>query len=115
VSRPVYLEFLRFVKTERNLCRSDERHIEQFKLTDETLYNRAANPPKSVEDAVLYSLQDERLRLVIQSLPEIQQRRFVLYHEFGLTYKQIAKIEGCSFRAIKYSVDIATEKIKNFF
>jgi len=41
VSRPVYLEFCRFVKRERNLRRSDERHIEQSELTDETLYNRA--------------------------------------------------------------------------
>jgi hypothetical protein len=30
VSRPVYLEFLRFVKVERNLRRFDERHIERF-------------------------------------------------------------------------------------
>ena len=29
VSRPVYLEFLRFVKIERSLRRWDERHIEQ--------------------------------------------------------------------------------------
>jgi len=34
VSRPVYLEFLRFVKTERNLRRWDERHSEQSDLTD---------------------------------------------------------------------------------
>ena len=62
VSRPVYLEFLRFVKTERNLRRWDERHIEQSDLTDETLYNRALNPPKSVEDTAFDSLQNEQLR-----------------------------------------------------
>jgi hypothetical protein len=34
VSRPVYLEFLRFTKHERNLRRWDERHTEQSELTD---------------------------------------------------------------------------------
>jgi len=115
VSRPVYLEFCRFVKRERNLRRSDERHMEQSELTDETLYNRALKPPKSVEESVFDGLRDERLRQAIAELPGIQRRRFVLHHEFGLTYEQIAEMEGCSFRAIKYSTDIAKEKIKKFF
>ena len=114
VSRPVYLEFLRFIKNERNLKRWDERHIEQSELTDESLYNRAFNPQKNIEDTAFDSLRNEQLRLVIQGLPEIQRRRFVLYHEFGLTYDQIAKIEGCSFRAVKYSTDIAVKKIRSF-
>ena len=112
VSRPVYLEFLRFVKTERNLRRWDERHTEQSELTDETLYKRAFHPPKELEDMFLDSLQNEQLRLAIQELPEIQRRRFILHHEFGLTYEQIADMEGCTKMAVKFSVDIAKEKIK---
>ena len=118
VSRPVYLEFLRFVKTERNLRRWDERHKEQSELTDETLYNRALHPPKSVEDTTFDSLRNEQLRLAIQELPEIQRRRFILHHEFGLTYEQIAEMEGCSNVAVKYTIDKAktaiAKKIKNF-
>jgi RNA polymerase sigma-70 factor (ECF subfamily) len=112
VSRPVYLEFLRFVKAERNLRRWDERYTEQSDLTDETLHDRATNPQKSVEETVFDSLQSETLRLAIQSLPEIQRRRFVLYHEFGFTYEQIAEIEGCTHVAVIHSVDKAREKIK---
>jgi RNA polymerase sigma-70 factor (ECF subfamily) len=111
-SRPVYLEFLRFIKIERNLRRSDERHIEQSELTDETLHSRAANPPKSVEETVFDSERNDRLRHAIAALPEIQRRRFVLYHEFGLTYEQIAIVEGCTKRAVKFSVNLAEEKIK---
>jgi len=77
VSRPVYLEFLRFVKTERNLRRWDERHTEQSELTDEMLYKRALHPPKSIEDATFDSLRNEQLRLAIQELPEVQRRRFL--------------------------------------
>ncbi len=115
VSRPVYLEFLRFVKVERNLRRSDERHIEQSELTDETLYNRAAHPPKGVEETAFDSLQNERLRQAIAELPEVQRRRFVLYHEFGLTYEQIAKMEDCTFQAVAKSVKTAENTIKKLF
>ena len=112
ISRPVYLEFLRFVKLERNLRRWDERHIEQSELTHETLYSRAVHSPKAVDEAVFDSLRDEHLRQAIAELPETQRRRFVLYHEFGLTYEQIAEMEGCTKRAVKFSVDIAEEKIR---
>jgi RNA polymerase sigma-70 factor (ECF subfamily) len=112
VSRPVYLEFLRFVKTERNLRRWDERHIEQSELTDETLYNRAANPPKSVEEMIFDSQRDERLRRAVAELPEIQRRRFVLHHEFGLTYEQIAAMEGRNLSSVYESVRAAEAKIK---
>ena len=58
------------------------------------------------------SLRDEHLRQVITELPEIQRRRFFLYHDFGLTYEQIADMEGCTRRAVKFSVDLAEEKIR---
>jgi RNA polymerase sigma-70 factor (ECF subfamily) len=115
VSRPIYLEFLRFVKIERSLRHWDERHREYSELTDETLYSRALTTPKSLEETIVDSLRDEHLRLVIQQLPKIQRRRFVLHHEFGLTYEQIATMQGCSTRAIEYSVSIAKEKIKKYF
>ena len=115
VSRPVYLEFQRFNKIERNLRRWDERHIEQSDLTDETLYDRALRQPKSLEETVYDSQRDELLRLAVQSLPKIQRRRFVLYHEHGLTYEQIAEIEGCHFTSVRIAVLRAEEKIKKFF
>jgi RNA polymerase sigma-70 factor (ECF subfamily) len=118
VSRPVYNEFLRFVKTERNLRRWDERHIEQSDLTDETLNRRALNPPKSVEETIFDSQRDEHLRRAVAELTEIQRRRFVLYHEFGLTYEQIAKMEGCSAVAVCHTIKRAEQKIRdaiNFF
>lgn len=112
VSRPVYLEFLRFIKIERNLRRSDERHTEQSELTEVTLYNRAAHPPKAVDEVVFDSLRDERLRQAVAELPETQRRRFVLYHEFGLTYEQIAEMEGRNLSSVYESVRGAETKIK---
>ena len=112
VSRSVYQEFQRFVKTERNLRRWDERHTEQSELSDETLHSRAVDKPQSAEDAAFDSLRNEYLWRAIQTLPEMQRRRFVLYYEFGLTYEQIAQIEGCTKMAVKYSIDNAVKAIK---
>ena len=52
VSYEVYTQFCRFVKCERNLRRSDERHLEQSELTEETLCRRALHKPKPVDEAV---------------------------------------------------------------
>jgi RNA polymerase sigma-70 factor (ECF subfamily) len=115
ISRPVYNEFLKLVKVERNLRRWDERHVEQSELTDETLNRRALNPPKSLEETLISDERGERLRLAVRQLPEIQRRRFVLYHEYVLTYEQIAEMEGCVFQVVAKSVKAAEKKIKNFF
>ena len=45
----------------------------------------------------------------------IQKRRLILYYFQGLTYEQIAEMESCTKRAVKFSVDIAVEKLKKFF
>jgi RNA polymerase sigma-70 factor (ECF subfamily) len=112
VSRPVYLEFCRFVKQERNLRRWDERHTEYSELTDETLYNRALHPSKDVEETVFDRERDERLHQIIAKMPELQRRRFILYHEFGFTYEQIAEIEGCARQPVTRSVERAVAKIR---
>jgi RNA polymerase sigma-70 factor (ECF subfamily) len=112
VSRLVYLEFLRFSRHERNQLRWSERHIEQSALTDETLFKRAFQVPKSVEDDALDKQLYERLRNVVRELPEIQRRRFILRYEFDLTYEQIAKIEGCSHVSVSIAVKRAERKIK---
>jgi RNA polymerase sigma-70 factor (ECF subfamily) len=115
ISRPIFNEFLKFDKIERNLTRWGERHIEQSEQTDETLWQRMVKPPKSLEETVFDSERNERLRLAIQQLPEIQRRRFVLHHEIGLTYEQIGEMGGCTFQAVAKSAKAAETTIKKYF
>ena len=112
VSYEVYTQFCRFVKCERNLRRSDERHLEQSDLTEETLCRRALHKPKPVDEAVNDKIRSEQLDQAIMELPEVQRRRFRLYFDYGLTYEQIGKIEGCSKMPVKRSIDRAIEKIR---
>ena len=97
---------------ERNLRRSDERHLEQSELTEETLCRRVVHKPKPVDDAVNDNIRMERLNRAIMELPEIQKRRFMLHFDLGLTYEQIGAMEGCTKMPIKRSIDRAIEKIR---
>ena len=111
----VQLLFKDFVRVERNLRRSDERNLEHSEITEQTLHQRALYVPISLEDEVFRNIQTELLWQAINILPKVQRRRLILYYFEGFTYEQIAVIEGCKKMAVKFSVDRAKEKIKNFF
>ena len=112
VPRTVFAVYLRFEKDERNLRRWDERYKERSDLTEATLHRRALHLPKSVEGLVLATEQGKLMRQAIAELPEVQRRRFLMYHEDGLICEEIGKREGCSGRAVQYSISIAEEKIQ---
>ncbi len=66
-------------------------------------------------EVVLYRLQAEALRSAINELPEIQRRRLKLYYFEGLTYEEIAALEGCSHPAVMKSVSAALQRMKKIF
>ncbi len=92
-----------------------DRHIEHYEQTEQSLNRRACLKTETVEEAVLSRMEQEQLHKAILALSEIQRRRLTLYYFQGLTYEKIAEIEGCTKMAVKFSVDIAVEKLKKFF
>ena len=92
-----------------------DRHYEQSEQTDASLARRAIGVPDTVEETVQQLMDAEALHRAIAQLPEIQRRRLVLYYFGNFTYEQIAEMEGCTKRAVKFSVDIAIEKLKEIF
>lgn len=112
VSEAFYIEFRQMERKNRNLQQSDWRHQEASDLWDETLYNRAFRVPKSVEELIFDAEQRELLREAISALPEIQRRRFLLYHEYDFNYRQIGEMEHCRPQSIMHSVTRARKKIK---
>jgi len=103
-----------------DLCRLDEkrqqnefeRHIERLALSEGQLAARALRPPRPMEETVAQSVD---MQAALTTLTDTQRRRFLLYHEHGLSHKQISVVEGCSVRAVEYSVAAARKVIKKFF
>lgn len=115
ISAAVFALFDSFELDDLSYLNEVDRHHEQSELTEASLYDRAAHRPATVEESALQSMEYAQLHRAISELPEIQKRRLILYYFQGLTYEQIAEMEGCTKRAVKFSVDIAVEKLKKFF
>ena len=73
---------------------------------------------KLVEDEVMKEQDRARLFGAISALPEKQRRRLIYRFFDELSYREISEREGCSIRAVEYSVHEAIEtlrkKLKNF-
>ena len=90
-----------------------DNHYEHSELTEESLYERAFAVSSPIEAIVSHKMEHEELHSAIQSLPEIQRRRLILYYFGEMTYEQIAEIEKCSYPAARRSVLSAIENLRN--
>lgn len=115
ITAAVFALFDSFELDDLSYLNEVDRHYEQSELTEASLYDRAVHRPATVEESALQSMEYAQLHRAISELPETQKRRLTLYYFQGLTYEQIAGMEGCTKRAVKFSVDIAVEKLKKFF
>ena len=114
VTRNVFAAYMRFGKDERNLRRWDERHKERLDLSEAEINARALRQPHSIEKILIDAEQRDALRQAIANLPEIQRRRFLMYHEDGMTLEEIAAIENRAFQVIARSITSGVKKLKTF-
>ena len=112
IDRELFELLDRFELDDLSFLNEVDRHYEHSELTEISLYNRATALPESVEDAVLRNLQYEALYNAIWKLPEAQRRRLILYYFGGLTYAQIAEMEGCKYQTVQESIYTALKKLK---
>lgn len=115
IDEVLYQTFDRFELEDISHLNRVSRHIEHFELTEETLNDRTFHRAKQIEDIVSESIEYEQLHRAVSKLPKVQRRRLKLYFFGEMSYEQIAKLEGCTKRAVKFSVDIAVEKLKKNF
>ena len=115
IDKALFDVFDRFELDDISFMNEVDRHYEHSEQTEQSLNRRAAQPQKSVEEDVFQRTEVETLRQAIAKLPEKQRSRLVLYYFGDFTYEQIAGMEGCSKRAVKFSVDIALKNLKKYF
>ena len=112
IDKVLYDLFNRFELEDISYLNRVSRHIEHSELTESSLNDRAFYKEESLEETVSRSMEYEQLHKAISKLPETQRRRLLLYFFGELTYEQIAELEGCTKRAVKFSIDLAIEKLK---
>ena len=91
------------------------RHLDKQKRSEDMLKICDKSFEIDPETAAIHKMRDELLWEAIETLSETQRRRTVLYYFYGYTMQSIAEIEGSSKVGVKYSIDLAKEKIKKFF
>jgi len=112
ITREIHMVLDACRKHEQRIIRSGERHIERSLLSDEQLFERAVEPPAPMEETIAQTVD---MQAALATLTEIQRQRFLLHYERRLSYEQIAVAEGCSVRAVKYSVTSAKASLKKYF
>lgn len=112
ISNTVYKAFDSFELKDISHINAVNRHQEHSDLTEATLQRRAVSLPEEPEEQVFRKLTYQQLHNAIADLPDIQHRRVSLYFFEGYTYEQIAEIDGCTKRAVKFSIDHALKKLK---
>lgn len=115
IGQTLYEVFDGFELEDLSQMNEQDRHIDASELTEEKLYTGAIYAADTVEETVERNMEKKMVHKAIKTLPKTQRRRLILYYFENFTYEQIADIEGCSPRAIKYSVDCAKNNLKSFF
>lgn len=112
VNIEIYNVFNEFELKDLSILNEFDRHIEHLEHSDESLYKKATIKNNDVEEKAFTNILYEDLRKEINNLPDIQKRRLQKYFFENMTLSEISKIEKCSIRAVKYSIDLALKKLK---
>jgi len=112
IDKTLFDAFDRFELDDLSFMNEVDNHYEHSEQTEASLNRKAVVPQESVEETVSRHMEVEALHRAIAKLPDIQRRRLIMYYFGEFTYQQIAEMEGCTKRAVKFSVDCALDKLK---
>ena len=115
ISMELYVAFNVFELEDISWINEASRHLTEADAKEEPLRHRIADPSEPVEDHVYRRIMYQELHKAIAQLPEIQRRRILLYYFGGYTYEQIAQMENCTKRAVKFSIDTALKNLREIF
>ncbi len=91
-----------------------DNHIEHRNLSEAEIEQRLMIRQTSAEDIVIEQLENTDLQMLLLQLTPTQRRRLLLHYSVGLTYREIAEIEGCHIQAVKLSIKQSKDKIMKF-
>ncbi len=112
ITKEIYEVFNEFELMDKSLINEEERYFERLELSEELIHKRAFINPIALLDEVVLKDTLNKLKIALNSLPEIQKKRIEMYYFNSMTFQQIAQKEGCTKRAVKFSIDLGIEKMK---
>ncbi len=84
--------------------------VTERSLIDESILAQQPCPNASAEDEMLFGQTQQRLRAIVEALPEQDQRCLYLRAE-GLKYRQIAEVLGISLGGVSLSLSRSFARI----
>lgn len=115
ISEEVYKAFDKFELEDISQIHKFRKHIEHLEVYEETLNARMMDKPMAIEEVMEKQILMDNIKEIINSLPDMQKRRLKKYYFDNKTLEEIAFEEKCSKVAVKYSINIALEKISQKF
>ena len=116
INKTIFDELNKFELKDVSQMNEYDNHIEHLELNDEELYHRRKIYTNDYyNENILNKILIKDLMQEIKKLPIQQRNRLIKYYFYNMSYEQIAKEEGISKIAVKYSIDIAIEKILKKF
>ena len=112
INKEIYEAFDKFELEDISQIHKYRKHIEHSEVYDYTLYKRAVNTPKSVDNIVEDKILIENLKDALDELSEVQKRRLVKYFFENKNEYQIAREESTTQQAIHKSINLAIIKLK---
>ena len=112
INKEIYDAFDKFELEDISQIHKYRKHIEHSEVYDYTLYKRAVNAPKSVDNIVEDKMLIESLKDALEKLSEVQKRRLVKYFFENKNEYQIAREESTTQQAIHKTINLAIIKLK---
>ena len=98
----------------RSQRRQDRRHLDFAVHTDEDLASSLLPAYEDTADLLEEMERNARLHEAIGKLTGVQRRRLSLYYFDGLSYRQIARLEGVTHRTVIGTIAQALKQLRTF-
>lgn len=67
---------------------------------------------KNPEQILIEQFESTEIHKALHGIPDTQRRRFLLRYLLDYSIRDIAELEGCSERAVKYSIALAKNNLR---
>lgn len=101
---------------EENLAHEKRRHWDGREFDEYIAATEGRLPYRETPEEQVCRMETlDELFSVLESCTTTQRRRFLIYALDGLTYEQIARLDGCSKAAIQDSIEAVRKKFRKLF